>query len=71
MATPPKSHMSWRGAAFGAKRVTKAMPTPERAKVMGSSAGSALGASLRTAMWAAMNATKMPMGTPNVLKESS
>ncbi len=47
----------------GAMRVMKAMPMPESANDMGSSAGSAPGASLRTAKWATTKAAKMPMGT--------
>ena len=52
-------------------RVTKAMPIPESANVMGKSAGSAAGASQRTARWATMKAAKMPRGTPSVFTESS
>ena len=47
------------------------MPTPDSANEIGRMAGSAAGASKRTAMWATRNAAKMPRGTPRVLKESS
>ena len=50
-----------------ASLVTKAMPMPESRKVMGKSAGSALGAKRRTARWAIANATKSPMGTESEL----
>ena len=47
----------------GAMRVMKAMPMPDRPNARGSRAGSAPGASLRTARWATTKAAKMPMGT--------
>ena len=47
----------------GAMRVMKAMPMPESENASGNSAGSAPGASLRTARCATTKAAKMPMGT--------
>ena len=52
-------------------RVTNAMPMPDSAKEMGRMAGSAPGANRRTARCAMTKATKMPRGTPRVLKVSS
>lgn len=49
-ATPMNSQSSWFTAKSGTMRVTKAMPMPDRANEIGRMAGSAAGASRRTAM---------------------
>ena len=56
-------------ARAGARRVTNVMPMPESTKTMGRMAGSAPGAKMRTAMWAAAKAAKRPIGTASVSKE--
>ena len=58
-------------ARSGARRVTNVMPMPESANTMGRMAGSAPGASTRTAMCAAANAAKSPSGTARVVNESA
>ena len=70
MITPAKSQSTWRDARSGAKRVTNAMPMPDNAKVMGSSAGSALGANLRIAKCATKKDPNSPAGTPKVFNPS-
>ena len=68
-ATDMKSHRTWFSAKSGARRVTKAMPMPESRKTTGKITGSASGARIRTATWAAANATKSPTGTASVPSE--
>ena len=49
-AMPMNSHSSWFTAKSGTMRVTNAIPMPDSANEMGRIAGSAAGASRRTAM---------------------
>ena len=69
-ATERKSHSTCPAAWSSESRVTNEMPMPESTKTMGSIAGSAPGASLLMAMWAATNAHTKPTGTPRVVRES-
>ena len=63
--------ISWLIARLGARRVTNVMPTPESKNTTGRIAGSAPGAKMRAAMWAAANAANRPRGTASVVNESS
>ena len=68
-ATETNKMMSCEMARSGARRVTNVMPMPESTKTMGSMAGSAPGARMRTAICAAAKAANRPIGTASVSKE--
>ena len=69
-AMPANSQIICLPAVSGDRRRTKQMPMPHSRKAMGSSAGSALGANLRSAMCATKKLTTRPIGTANELNVS-
>ena len=69
-AMPANSQMICLPAVSGDRRRTKQMPMPHSRKAMGSSAGSALGANLRSATCATKKLTTRPIGTANELNVS-
>ena len=70
-AMPTNSQMIWLTAKSGARRVTNAMPMPERPNVMGKMAGSAFFARKRVAMCATTNAANRPRGAVSDSRESA
>lgn len=70
-AIDKKSHMTWRIASSGARRVTKVMPIPDSKNTTGNIAESAAGAKNLIARCAIAKAAARPIGTASVLNEMS